>query len=237
MDIELIALDANVARWGLSQTVANLRADARTVAIPILVYGPESARASVASLDRRYGRIAFVMESATTENFAEQVRPFLRNLKTPAFTPEQRARQMESAAAWFAHLADSRRTNLFKIERAEELLFQALNDPALASNALLALGAIPTVTTQERLHDVAINTNQEPPLREAASWQLAYHIQRFGLLLSAEQVSQVDAARQAAANEPPLAAALASVIGSLKPNARKVDENLQAFPLPTQPVP
>ena len=35
MDIELVVVDANVARWGLSQTIANFRADARTAPIPI----------------------------------------------------------------------------------------------------------------------------------------------------------------------------------------------------------
>lgn len=39
--VELIVLDINCVQWDLSQTVANLRADARTAYLPIVLYGPE----------------------------------------------------------------------------------------------------------------------------------------------------------------------------------------------------
>ncbi|MCH7988270.1 MAG: hypothetical protein IID46_03865, partial [Planctomycetes bacterium] len=52
-DVDLIVLDTNTIRWSLSQTVANLRADARTAGIPIAVYGPLNLRERILShLDR-----------------------------------------------------------------------------------------------------------------------------------------------------------------------------------------
>ena len=46
-NVVLIAVEANVIRWPLSQTVSNLRADARMPQVPILVYGPESVRSEI----------------------------------------------------------------------------------------------------------------------------------------------------------------------------------------------
>ncbi len=39
-DVELIVLHPNMVRWPLSETLANLRADARTAKIPVIIHGP-----------------------------------------------------------------------------------------------------------------------------------------------------------------------------------------------------
>ena len=50
--IELAVIDINVIQWDLSQTMANLRADARTAYLPIVIYGPED----VTDVETRSGR-------------------------------------------------------------------------------------------------------------------------------------------------------------------------------------
>ncbi|MCA9118002.1 MAG: hypothetical protein KDA79_23180, partial [Planctomycetaceae bacterium] len=63
----------------------------------------------------------------------------------------------------------------------------------------------------------------------------AFHIQRFGLLLEDSQVKEVRTVWEQT-DQPSLATALASVIGSLKPNAALIDGRIQKFPEPALPA-
>ncbi len=237
-DVELIVLQSNTIRWPLSQTVANLRADARTARIPIAIMGPESDRASVDTLLRHYPLTTFVVASSTTDNVNAQLKPFLAKLKAPKLTQQQRADRIDAAAYWLAHISNGQRSKLYNIAAAEKSLFQAVNDPKLAGRALFALAAIPTPSSQVRLKEVVDREAVGTDIRETAALQLAFHIQRFGLLLSTTQVREVETIWQTT-NDPVLKTALASVIGSLKPNAKRVGDRLRNFPQPiaTQPQP
>ena len=231
-DVEIIAIQANVNEWTLSQTLANFRADARTANIPILIYGPDWAAANVQKLVERTPLTAFLLESITLDYFRSQVEPFLNSVQSEPLTEAERSGQASAAAYWLAHIASARRNDVFDIVPAEAALGNAIEDPDLATNALLALSAIPSKTAQRRLQSVAISTVQDAPVRELAAVQLAFHIQRHGLLLTAEQVREVEAAIPAA-GDPELASALTTVIGSLQPTPAAVGNRLQQFPLPS----
>lgn len=228
--IELMVLHANLVQWDLSQTIANLRADARTAMIPIVIHGPERVAFKLAALARRTPRALFVMEPTNDEGFELQVRPFLRRLSTPPLSEEQRSRQQAVAAYWLAHIANGRRTRLYDLAPAESALFAVATDPDLAADAMVALGAIPTRTVQERLEELAVNATLDPAVREAAALQLAFHLQRFGLLLNDARLAELRAAWQTA-EVPTLKTALAAVIGTLQPNARLVGERLRGIPV------
>lgn len=232
-DIGLIAIHAACIRWGLSQTVANLRADARTAGIPIVIYGPESIEPNVRRLVTDYPLVDFVLEGP--QSFKIGIRTFLARLTTPTATQEQRAQQRSEAGFWFSHIADGRRSDVFDITRAEEALFSAVDEPNVAGNAVVALGSIATPSAQERLQELAVGQARDAELRETAAVQLAFHIQKHGLLLDRSQVNEVNAALEAAA-EPTLRTALSSVVGSLRPTSARVGELLQSLPeaaLPT----
>lgn len=234
-DVELIVLHANTIDWPLSMTVANLRADARTAAIPIVVYGPERVRAGVQRLLDRSPLMTFAVESVTAENLEMQLRPFLDSLKSPALSAEQRNEQKAAAAYWLAHIGTGRRTGIFDLAPAEQALIESAYDPTLAPNILLALGAIPSKSAQQQLQIVAINPQTPAPIRETAAFQLAFHVQRNGLLLDDSQAADLKTSWQAA-TDPAVATALASAVGSLKPNAARVAERLRQSPPPAPPV-
>lgn len=232
-DIELIVIHAAVVRWGLSQTVVNLRADARTSGIPIIVYGPESVEPAVARLADQYPLIGFALNGDVS--FKRGVRLFLSRLSTPPVSEKQRAARASSAGFWFAHIAGGRRTDIFSIDAAEDALFDAVNDPGVGDNAVIALGAIATASSQERLQEIATSAAREDSLRETAALQLAFHIQRFGVLLSADRLRDILTSWQ---DTPagPLKTALASVVGSLRPSPQRVTELLQSLPVPAIPT-
>ncbi len=235
-DVEVVAIQANVTNWDLSQTIANFRADARTASLPILIFGPEWAEAGVQGVLKRTPLTGFFRESLTLDYFREQVEPFLNGLQSEPLSPEERAAQASAAAYWLAHITSSHRTDIFDIASAEEALSQSIENPDIAVNALQALAAIPTKTAQRRLEAVAVNAVYPIPLRELAAIQLAFHIQRHSLLLTTDQVREIQAAVPNAGN-PQLASALASVIGSLKPTPRTIGAQLQQFPIPSPLAP
>jgi HEAT repeat protein len=232
-DIELIVIHAAVVRWGLGQTIVNLRADARTSGIPIIVYGPESIEPVVARLADQYPMIGFALNGETS--FKQGVRLFLSRLSTPPISEKQRTERASSAGFWFAHIAGGRRTDTFNINDAEDALFDAVNDPGVGENAVIALGGIATSSSQERLQEIATSEARPPALRETAAFQLAFHIQRYGVLLSEVRVRDLQTSWQDAPAGP-LKTALASVVGSLKPSSQRVIELLQSLPAPTIPT-
>lgn len=233
-DVELILVEVNALRWGLSQTVANLRADARTANIPIAIYGDGELRPRLEGLVRQYPLVTFIVESTDTNSVASQVRPFLKTLKTPPLSQQQRTELRAAAAYWIAHIANGRRTRVFDLRPAEQVVFRVTDVADLASNAIMGLGAIATQTAQERLQEIVVNTTRDASLRERAALQLAFHIQRFGLLLSEERFTELYASWKTA-SEAQLKTAMASVIGSLKPNAERVSQRLSEFPQPSLP--
>ncbi|QDV16862.1 hypothetical protein Pan153_14960 [Gimesia panareensis] len=228
MDIEFIALEYNIARWGLSQTIANLRADSRTANIPIIIYGPLRLQNKIEHSTRYYPLVKYIVESQNSDDVGSQMKPFLDGLKTPELTGALRSEYRAAALYWLSHIATGQRTNIYDLKPAEKPVLDLVSDRALASNALITLGSIPTRSAQEDLVQVVTTPTFEADVREIAALQLAFHIQKFGLLVDTMQVTELQKAYQAA-KEPKLNTALASVMGTLMPDSKIVGERLQKF--------
>jgi hypothetical protein len=231
-DVSLIVIHAACIRWGLDQTLANLRADSRTAGIPIVIYAPRSIHGDLLHVLDQYSLTGFAEEGE--ELFKVGVRKFLARLETPALTDTQRSARIESAGFWFAHIADGHRTEIFDITDAENTLFEAVNLPEVGVNGILALAAITTGTAQQRLYEVAASEGRDEGLREVAALQLAFHIQKHGLLLTKEQVLATQVALQNATS-PAMSSSLATVVGSFRPTRSRVAELLQSLPDPVIP--
>lgn len=224
-DVELIVLHANIVRWTLSETLANLRADARTAGVPIVVVGPESLRLKLDVSLAKYPQVFFVAEQTDVAGFASQLKPFLSRV-APPLTEQELADQRSAAVAWMGHLAANRRTKIFPLTGTEGSLSKTLTDEATAADGLLALHEIPSAESQRLLHAVATDDAATPELRINAADKLAMHIQRHGLLLADAQVAVLHQ-HLAAAQDPRMHAALSAVVGSLRPNAALVGERIQ----------
>ena len=228
MDVEFIALQYNIMRWGLSQTIANLRADSRTANIPILIYGPLRLKNKVEYSTRRYPLVHYLVETENTNDVEKQISPFLRSLKTPELTGDLRTEYRTAALYWLSHIASSQRSKIYDLTPVEKPLLQLVPDRNLASNALITLGGIPTRSAQSDLVTVVTNKMFETDVKEIAALQLAFHIQKFGLLIDSKQVTAIRQAYQTA-KDPKLNTALASVMGTLMPDNKVVGERLQKF--------
>jgi hypothetical protein len=227
--VNVIIVHVNCARWELKQTVANLRADARTAAIPLVIYGPSKLEREMNRLVYRSAPATFVIESATPDDFLSQLRPFLKNLKSPPPSALERSLQKNAAIYWLSMIGGSNLAGIFDVTPAEKELSVTADNPSVAVASLVALGSIATGSSQRRLATVATNSQADEIIRETAANQLAFHIQRHGLLLDNDHVNEVQTAWKETDN-PRVKSALASVIGSLRPTPATVGERLRDFP-------
>jgi HEAT repeat protein len=235
-NVVLVAVQVNVVRFPLSQTVSNLRADARTAQIPIAIYGSESVRQHVAGILTRYPNVEYFVESVTAPNVEAQLGPFLKRALAMAETPANREQRIADATYWLAQIARTNRTNIFPLEPAENALMAISTDRAVSSNALAALSAIPRGEVQRHLAQLASTERIDPAIRIDAAHLLAAHVQRHGLLLPRSEVTQLEAAWHEAST-PEVATALSGAVGTLKPNPKRVATQLQQLAVPTAPVP
>ena len=230
-DVELVVLHPNIIRWALSETLANLRADARTASIPVIIHGPASLTTKLQTQARIFRLVAFSSASETTEDFDRQLKPLLRQIKTTSLSPQERSAQRETAAAWLAHIAQGRRTKIFDIKPAEPELTDLLEDEKLAPLALEALGETPTRTSQQTIAVLVLNSQADVDLRRLAATKLAFHIQRFGLVLSHGTIDGLHKVWQNDREAAELRTAVGSVIGSLKPDAELAGKRLKQQPI------
>lgn len=229
-DIALIVVHAACINWSLTQTIANIRADARTAGIPIVIYGPENIEPKVARLLMDYPLVAFTTEGDVS--IKRGVEQFLARIEVPAAAAENRGERIRSAGFWFAHIASGRRTEVFDISSAEDVLFESTAAAEVGINGVIGLGAIATPGAQERLQEIATTPTRPPKLREAAALQLALHVQKHGVLLSKDKVVALKSASDAA-QEPDVRRALTAVVGSFRPVPQRVTELLNSIPEPT----
>ncbi len=229
-DVSLIVVHAACINWSLTQTIANIRADARTAGIPVVIYGPENIEPKVARLLTDYPLVAFTTEGQ--DSFKRGIEQFLARIEVPAAAVEDRGERIRAAGFWFAHIASGRRTEIFDISSAEDALFESVGAVEVGANGIIGLGAIATPGAQERLQEIATTPTRAPKLREAAALQLALHIQKHGVLISKDKVVAVKSATEAA-QEPDVRKALTAVMGSFKPAPQRVTELLNSIPDPT----
>lgn len=226
--IDFVVIQVNVSRWELSQTVANFRADARTAAIPLVIYGSEAERSKLQRLVSGSSPAIFAAESTSEADFLGAVKPFLKSVDVPPLSAAERQTRRSVAAYWLAELAGTG-SRVFSLAPAEAALSAVVEDPQLSTNGLIALGGVGTTGAQQRLSEVAINPQLAEPMRINAALQLGQHIHRHGLLLTKMHVDDVHAGWKLA-ESPRLKAALASVMGSLRPGSEALGERLREFP-------
>ncbi len=233
-DMELVVLHPNVIRWELTQTIANLRADSRTQNLPVVIYGPASIRNQFDRISAEYQQVVFINEAVSATDIIRELGPILANLTPPPLSEEQRTGQIQEAAFWLSRIASSN-ANVFDLTPAEEVLANALTDPNVARDVVIAYGSIGRPAVQERLMQLVTSPAETGELRELAALQLGFHIQKFGPLLSNTNVEVLKTAYNSEA-DPLVKSALAAVIGSLKPMPQNAREQILSFPASKAPI-
>ena len=219
-DVELIVIDHHMisGSWRLHDTLANLRADARTAGLPVYVVGPLAREADLFSLRERFPGVKFIVTPTNAEILKQQLT--IAGLgRSETLAPEERAGYAREAAALLAQVA-GRPNSPFErdLERIEPTLTAALANAGTQLDAVTALGDVPRPAAQRGLADVLLDLGQPAPLRLGAAQQLAKSIQRFGPLVAADQEPKLLETFNRE-TDPALRAALGAVIGALRPRS------------------
>ncbi len=230
-DISLIALNVNTVRWDLSETIENLRADARTAQVPITIYGSEQMEPQVAGLLQRSAPLNYVVDPVSSRGLQVQLNSFLKKLNMQELTTEQREARAVAASHSLAHIAVARQDRIFNLQQEEKALLVAISDPLVSEDVIVALRAVPTANAQQGLTDLVLQESAPVELRVNAAHQLAFHIHQYGLLLPLKSVSQLEVMWRDT-QDSQLSTALASVVGSLKPNQKRVGGRLKRYRRP-----
>ena len=228
-DVGLFLIEANVARWELSQTVANLRSDARTAYIPIIIYGDEKLQTRIERIAESQPRVYFVLQTNDATLMSKQVLRFLRTANTKAITQPQRTATRQIALTWLVQMGDRRQASLFDLRPAENALLTATNESELGESAVFALGAIATPTAQAKLFEIGTADSRPAPVRERSLAMLASHMQRHGVMLTELQTDELRKAARQETNAQ-LQVAFAATLGSLNPNLARASEVLKSVP-------
>jgi CheY-like chemotaxis protein len=232
-DVELIVVDPHMVQgaWRLLDALANLRADARTSAIPTYVVGPLGFAPQLDSTLANFPGVKLLVTPPDAANLERQL-----GGKPSELSDAERAGYARDAAALLARLA-LRPGSPFEadLDRVEPSLAIALNTPATSLAASAAMGDVPDAAAQRGLAAVVLDTSRPTPLRLGAAVQLSRSIQRFGPLVEAGQETQLLEALDAE-TDPTLRTALAAIVGAMRPKPGTTGGRLQRLGLPASPA-
>jgi hypothetical protein len=227
----LIAIHINSIRWPLSQTVSNLRTDARTASIPMIVYGPQSQEYSLQPLIERTSRSIYVASELDAVEKLHKIQKFRQTLGTSALTPELRRHQIETAVSWLAAIASGKLTTNFNLAPAEQALTDTVRQPELALDCLTALAAIPTRSSQDTMLGIVLQDKLDPEIRQASAAHLVTHIEKHSWLLDKRDVAELKRVRERE-TDPAVTGAISNILDALRPNSSRLvrDEALDLTP-------
>lgn len=211
-DIELILISFDLFRpgWSLGDTLAHLQADARTAAVPIVVYGPLNVQYMRPNLEHDYPGIRFLVQPGDVELLRKQ----LKHLPIP-LTDDERSRYARDAALLLAQISLLQKGPLTDdLPSVEPAVTSALNRADTAEPATSVLGRIPDPNAQRSLATVVLDPARPQSLRRKAAVQLVASIHRFGCLVTATQEARF-AAIGPDEGDPELHGDIAAIIQAL----------------------
>ncbi|MCA9040259.1 MAG: hypothetical protein KDA65_07940 [Planctomycetaceae bacterium] len=227
--VDLVVLRPNTIHWPLTETIANLRADARTKLIPIVIYGPLEIRDRAEYLAHRYDGIDYVQATPESITLRTVVERLAKNQAlTSASAQVETTKQQEQAAYWLAQIGQFHSEDLYDLRLAESGLISSLTDPRLVGNSLIALAHTSTYQAQSAIARQIYAPKKDDRIRAEAARQLKRHIQQYGLLLTDREIVLLKQIRKDIL-APELSNALSSVIGQLKPDNVKTGQALKKF--------
>lgn len=240
-EVDLILLDANIQRWGLSETLTNLKYDPRTKDIPIVIYGEAVTERTIRVYMKQFPNVHYIEVPASAEDLERQLEPILSQQAELPLTADERSTKSSRAAELLSFLSNGQRRKLYDFTLIEKPVLNSLQNAQLAAQLLPVVNAIPSIASQTQLAEFAADPAQTNQVRSVASRQLVSHLQLYGLLITKEHVTQLRAAWQET-TQPALHAELSAVMGVLQPNAALIGQRLKRSgaaraPAPSTPAP
>ena len=168
------------------------------------------------------------------ERLKSEVQERMKESKSLPLSEAERKGQAAEAIVWLARLA-RKEVPGYDIQPAVGAILQALQSAELAPFALEAAGKLSGPKAQRELALFLLDGKRPAELRAKAAEELVGHLQHQGAALLP---AQVDGLKNlvGAAEEPKIRAAVAQVLGSLRPSATETGQRLQQYTPPLTPA-
>lgn len=211
VELVLVAYDLHAGNWKLTDTLANLQADARTRGIPVYVYGPYDLEITRPNLARDFPGIRSIVPTDDPALLERQLkgRPSL-------LTGAERTAYAREATALLARIATARGNPMAEdLRRVEPALTTALFVPDTTRPAASALAELPDPSAQRSLADVALDPSRPDAIRIEAARLVVASVRRFRPLLTREQEARL-IAQIPEETDPAVRSALSAVVAALR---------------------
>ncbi|HEV3443168.1 MAG TPA: hypothetical protein VG099_00930 [Gemmataceae bacterium] len=227
-DFDALIVDAGITDPQLPYLAAQLRGDINVGLLPLIVTTTSPER--VGSLERlleRYPNTWVIPATSDVKDLKSYLAARITQAMGKPLTDAERKDYAARAMEWLVRLGRGEVPG-YDIRPAEGSIIKALHNKDLATQAVEAAGRLPGREPQIALAGLVLETNQPEALRSAAAIELCRHIQQYGLLLRATQVSGLQNAF-ATMPDSKLKANVSLVIGSMRPDARQTGERLLEY--------
>ncbi len=226
-DVELILIDNHLVagKWRVIDTLANLRADARTAGIPVYLVGPINLEVERKALLASFSGVKTLVTPPNSALLERQL-----GGRPSGLSDAERTAYAREAASLLASIA-VRPGNPFlsDLSGAEPALAIALNTSSgTESAAATALAEVPVPDAQRGLADLVLDPSKPAPLRVEAGGRLVRSIQRFGPLIDDDQERRFLAVADQE-TDPALRTTMAAALGALRPRPEAVGHRVRQY--------
>jgi hypothetical protein len=226
-DIDVVLVDAAIPDPPLPYLLGQLRADANSGGLPVLVTAQPDQVDRLNRVIDHPANVAIVAQTRVGEtikrDFAAQIAAVSGQPLADAEKKDDAARAME----WIVRLARGEEKG-YDVRPATGAVLNALHSKDLAGLAVEAAGRLPGQEVQRALGGVVLDPGQPEGLRSAAAVALVRSLQAFGMLLTTGQVQNLEKL-YVGLTEPKLKGNVALVMGALRPDARLTAERLRQY--------
>ena len=252
-DYDAIVVDNGVSDAELPFVLSQLRADSDAGLLPLLIVAKAERKEDLARLTEQMPN-TFVIPSVYVTKGADLKREVddaikfaaapesvrkapqdqqqwlryeVRRSQGQALSEAERQQFGKDALDWFAQMARGELTG-YDLKPAESALVQALNNKDRSAQALYIISRFPGSMTQQRLAGILFDADKGH-LHVIAAKELNRHIQKYGLVLTADEIARLRDMEQRMDVPPEVRSELAVLVGTLRATAQQTGSRLLEF--------
>lgn len=220
-DYELALVAASLGGPAVNILLQQLRHIPRTASLPVGVLAEEGQREKA---DRMIGgdRLAAAFTRPHRQEDVQWIVGQVLGMAGPQpITFAERQAQAARAVSLLAEISRNRR--LYNVLRIEDALLTAQHVPSLTSDAAAVLGTLGTADSQKALVDLASRGTISPEARGAAAAAFCGSVERFGILLTTEQIlEQYERYNQSSRYDPSMQRIMGSILDCIEAPSRQL---------------
>jgi CheY-like chemotaxis protein len=226
-DIDALLIDAGIPDPQLPELLAQLRASADVGLVPLIITTSQERTGRLQRLTEGYPNVWVMPTMHGPDTLKRELTSRIVQANGQPLTPAERQDSASRALEWLGRLG-RREIPGYDIQPAAGAILRALHVKELAPLAVEAASYLPGTEPQRDLAGIVLDPGQPENLRSAAALALTRHIGANGVLVTDKQMRDLETLF-ATMSQTRLRTHVATVLGSLRPDARATGERLERY--------